>query len=111
MRKAASAPTPSQMSCRCQMVVTKVGTSVCPAEYSVTSPQAASVATTPASGLSISRSRGRRGRVRASGGDRIGDGGVLDRRPGEDRCRVRGRIGRWGVLDPYGRGGIDDDVA
>jgi len=32
------APRPSQTSWRCQIVETNVGTSVCPAEYSVASP-------------------------------------------------------------------------
>ncbi len=32
------APTASQISCLCQIVVTNVGTSVCPAEYSAASP-------------------------------------------------------------------------
>src|SRR2546426_7439976 len=58
------------------------GTSVCPAEYSVARPYAASTSTTPASGLSISRRRGRIGGVRTRGVDaaRGERQGVLDRK-------------------------------
>src|SRR2546430_10997429 len=96
MRNMAAAPMASQIVWRCQIVATKVGTSVCPAEYSVASPYAASSTTTPASGLSISRRRGRIGGIRTRGIDDAGIGGqrVLGDDAGEDRHRARRAVGR-----------------
>src|SRR6267378_4740286 len=107
----ATSPTPSQISCLCQIVATNVGTSVCPAEYSVASPYAARATTTAASGLSISRSGGRIGgrwvgvrwrhAVRGDGGPGIErcNGGVLFRGAGQDLHRVWRGIG-W-EHDPH----------
>src|SRR5947208_15250894 len=104
MKIMAAAPIASQAVWRCQIVATKVGTSVCPAEYSVASPYAASSTTTPASGLSISRRRGRTGGIRTRGIDDAGIGRqrVLGEEAGEDRhraWRAGGREGdaRWGA--------------
>src|SRR5256886_3223680 len=96
MRNMAAAPMASQIVWRCQIVATKVGTSVCPAEYSVASPYAASSTTTPASGLSISRRRGRTGGIRTRGIDDAGIGRqrVLGEDAGEDRHRARRAVGR-----------------
>src|SRR6266849_3801715 len=88
------------MSCRTQIVATPVGTSVCPAEYSVARPYAASASVTPMAGLSISRSRENMGRVSA--------GGVPWE--GVTRAAVRHRAGQH---LPYGGSGcgIDTQVA
>src|SRR5438876_2760882 len=96
MRNMAAAPMASQIVCRCQIVATKVGTSVCPAEYSVARPYAASTSTTPASGLSISRRRGRIGGVRTRGVDaaRGERQGVLGDDARKDRHRARRGVGR-----------------
>jgi len=48
---------PNQMSCRCQIVATNVGTSVWPAEYSAASPYSASNPTDATSALSSWRTR------------------------------------------------------
>ena len=50
-------PKPSQISWRFQMSVANVGTSVCPAEYSVASPNTHRATTTQTRGLSSSRNR------------------------------------------------------
>src|SRR3989442_13067468 len=92
----ATNPTPSQISCLCQMVVTKVGTSVCPAEWSVASPYAARATTTAVSGRSISVRRRRIAAVRwqAWGKDGGHDGAVLFRDAGEDLHGGRPGVGR-----------------
>src|SRR5438309_512701 len=54
---ARTAPRTKNAIWRCQIVVTWVGTSVCPAEYRAASPNRASATVTPSSGLSSSRTR------------------------------------------------------
>src|SRR5207247_4536702 len=112
MRNMAAAPMASQIVWRCQIVATNVGTSVCPAEYSVASPYAASTTTTPASGLSISRRRGRMSRVGASGVHRgyIGGHGVLGGHAGEDRHRMRCGVGREHDAHVGGEGRVDAEL-
>src|SRR6266550_8225824 len=112
MRNMAAAPMASQIVWRCQIVATKVGTSVCPAEYSVARPYAASTSTTPASGLSISRRRGRIGGVRTRGVEtaRIGGQRVLGNDAGEDRHRVRCGVGREDDADVGGERRVHAEV-
>src|SRR5882762_1937179 len=121
---AATSPTPSQISCLCQIMATNEGTSVCPAEYSVASPYAARATTTAASGLSISRSGGRIGGrwtgVGWWGGDAVGgdgragierrDRGVLIRDAGQDLHRVWGGVGREDFQDAPGDGRVGAEV-
>src|SRR5438034_2737924 len=57
MRNMAAAPMASQTVWRFQIVATKVGTSVCPAEYTVASPYSASSVTAMTSDLSSWRTR------------------------------------------------------
>src|SRR2546423_1618423 len=115
IRISATSPTPSQMSCLCQMVDTNVGTSVWPAEYRAARPYAASPTVTARSGLSISWSGGRiagvGGRRARIAGQHGHDGGILDRRRArEEAPRMWRRIGGEHDPDVGGRRGIDPEV-
>src|SRR5437764_3318092 len=115
IRNSATSPTPSQMSCLCQMVDTNVGTSVWPAEYSAARPYAASPTVTARSGLSISWRGGRIAGVgerdaRVRWRDRH-DRGILDRRwAGEQLPGMRRGVRRKHDPDVRCRRGIDSQV-